>query len=52
MSKTFIGDILTKRECELPTLADCFPAHEHVLNTLKPHFEKLMGKSLDACPVT
>ncbi len=45
-------DILFKGMCALPTLKECYPAHDFILSTLKPHFEKLMGKQLNSCPVT
>lgn len=52
MSKTFIGDILSKESCELPTLVDCFPAHEFILRQLQPHFNNLLGVNNDYCPIT
>ncbi len=53
MTQTFAGDILHKGGCALPTLRECSPAHEFILNSLQPHFEKLLGQGqLDRCPVT
>lgn len=52
MTKAFASDILNYGHCDLPTLEDCFPAHSFILETLQPHFNKLMGKDLNYCPVT
>lgn len=52
MTKGFVMDILSKRRCELPTLEECFPAHEFILNSLQPHFQKLLQKEIHCCPVT
>lgn len=52
MAKAFAADILSKGNCELPTLQECFPAHDFILSALQPHFNKLLGKELDRCPVT
>jgi predicted dehydrogenase len=52
MSRAFIGDILATGTCELPTLADCAPAHKFVLSTLLPHFQRLQSSDLDVCPIT
>ena len=52
MSRAFIADILATGACELPTLADCAPAHRFILGELLPHFRRLMSPSLEACPVT
>jgi predicted dehydrogenase len=51
MTRMFAGDILGKGCCDLPTLSECFPAHAFILNSLQPHFEKLLGQS-KSCPVT
>lgn len=51
-SKTIASDILKKNTCELSTLQDCFPAHQYILETLLPHFNKLLGKQNNYCPVT
>jgi len=52
MSKAFVSDILRKGDCELPTLQDCFPAHEFILGQLVPHFNRLLGTNNDYCPIT
>lgn len=52
MTRVFAGDILSKGECELPTLVECYPAHRFILNELQPHFSKLMGAEVERCPVT
>jgi predicted dehydrogenase len=52
MSKAFVFDILTKGTCDLPTLKECFPAHEFILSQLLPHFNRLMGVNHDFCSVT
>lgn len=52
MSRAFIADILATGACELPTLADCAPAHRFILGELLPHFRRLISPSLEACPVT
>jgi predicted dehydrogenase len=52
MTKAFASDILKQGSCRLPTLQDCYPAHAFILTQLKPHFEKLMGVSVEHCPAT
>lgn len=52
MTKAFARDILATSQCALPTLAEAFPAHRYILGELKPHFERLLGRSLERCPVT
>ena len=52
MTKAFATDIMTLGRCELPTLGDCFPAHQFILSELLPHFNKLLGVEGDRCPVT
>lgn len=52
MTRQFVTDILRKNACELPTLAECYPAHKFILEELQPHFQKLMNTSDERCPVT
>lgn len=52
MTKSFATDILRKGTCDLPTLAQCYPAHEYILSELLPYFNKLLGKNHEFCPVT
>ena len=51
-SQILARDILVKGKCALPTLKECFPAHEFILKTLQPHFNRLLGVNRDYCPVT
>ena len=41
MTRTFASDILSKGRCDLPTLRECFPAHEFILKTLLVYFNRL-----------
>lgn len=52
MTKTFAMEILSTGRCELPTLEECWPAHEFILESLLPHFNRLLKKNDDVCPVT
>lgn len=52
MTRAFAMDILTNGRCELPTLEECAPAHEFILSELLPHFNRLLKKNDDICPVT
>lgn len=52
MTTAFATDILTKHSCLLPTLHECFPAHQYILTTLLPHFNALRGTDDTFCPVT
>lgn len=52
MTKTFVMDILQKGRCALPTLKECFPAHQFILGQLQRHFNELMHVHYDYCPVT
>jgi len=51
MTKKFASDILSSGSCELPTLEQCFPAHEFILSELQPHFNRLLKREAD-CPIT
>jgi predicted dehydrogenase len=51
MTRVFVRDILAKDQCELPTLEQCYPAHEFILKALQPRFTELLGMQ-DHCPVT
>lgn len=52
MTRDFATGILTREQCELPTLQECFTAHRIILETLRPHFNRILGKKTDECPVT
>jgi predicted dehydrogenase len=52
MTRAFAADILRLGHCELPTLEECFPAHQFILIELNPHFNRLLGTEGDRCPVT
>src|SRR5207249_4721251 len=52
MTRSLASDILIHSKCRLPTLSDCFPAHEFILTQVKPHFERLMGTAIERCPAT
>ncbi len=52
MSKVLISDILAKGKCLLPTLEDCYPAHQLILEALRPSFNALLKTQDLACPVT
>ena len=52
MTQAFAKDILDRGSCELPTLDQCFPAHRFILETLRPHFNRLLHVEAEACPVT
>lgn len=52
LTKAFVIDILLGGRCDLPTLEECFPAHEFILSQLLPHFNKLLKVNNNYCPVT
>ncbi len=52
MTKKFVMDIFNKRNCDLPTLWECFPAHQFILQELLPYFNQLLDVAHDYCPVT
>jgi len=52
MTRAFAADILDKKRCELPTLEECYPAHEFILSALMPHFNSLLQRDSESCPVT
>jgi len=51
MTRAIAAGILTTGRSELPTLAQAFPAHRFLFETLGPHFRKLLGTDSDCCPV-
>ncbi len=52
MTRGFVTDILASGACELPTLEQCFPAHQLILRSLRPYFNRMMGTDSEICPVT
>lgn len=52
MSRAIAVDILDSGRCELPTLEQCFSAHEFILSELLPHFNRLLGQDAERCPAT
>ncbi len=52
MTRAFAADILSSGRCRLPTLTECFAAHEFILEEVHPHFEKLLGTTVSRSPVT
>src|SRR3989338_8856352 len=42
MTKAFAADIHRKEECDLPTLEECYPAHEFIFEALTPVFKRLL----------
>ncbi|MFQ6026874.1 MAG: hypothetical protein ACE5Q6_05085 [Dehalococcoidia bacterium] len=52
MTRSFAADILQLGTCELPTLEECFPAHQYILNSLRPCFNQLLSTKDERCPVT
>lgn len=52
MTKTFVSDILSHGQCQLPTLEECFIGHEFILNALMDPFSRLLGRQVNVCPVT
>jgi hypothetical protein len=52
MTSEFASEILSTGTCKLPTLEECYPAHNFILGGLLPHFNQLLGSRVDACPVT
>lgn len=52
MTKEFASRILEEDNCELPTLRDCYPAHKFILRELLPHFNRLLNRQDNYCPIT
>lgn len=52
MTKAFASDILQSGRCRLPTLEECFPAHEFILKELLGHFNRLRHTKDNVCPIT
>ncbi len=52
MSRGFVTDILAHGCCQLPSLKQCFAAHDFILTELQPHFERLLGTPVSHSPVT
>ncbi len=52
MTGAFVEDILRTGRCALPTLEESYPAHRFVLDELRPHFNRLLGREAERCPVT
>jgi predicted dehydrogenase len=51
MTTAFVVDILATGRCALPTLAEAYPAHRFILDELRPHFARLLGRDVVRCPV-
>lgn len=52
MTADFARDIVSKGACALPTLAEAYPGHRFILESLLPHFNRLLGRDSDVCPIT
>lgn len=52
MTKGFIMDIASRGRCALPTLEESCVSHRFILGGLRPHFNRLLKKDLELCPVT
>ena len=52
MTKGFVIDILASGRCQLPTLRECFAAHEYILKEIAPHFQSALGPTFSHAPVT
>lgn len=52
MTTQFVKDILNGNPCHLPTLEECWPAHQFILSQLLPHFNRLLHKDDSVCPIT
>lgn len=51
MTQGFVREILMKGTCMLPTLEESLVSHRFILGELKPHFNRLMERESDLCPV-
>lgn len=52
MTTIFASGILVSGRCDLPTLEESLVAHRFILGELQPHFNRLMEREMDLCPVT
>jgi predicted dehydrogenase len=51
MTQGFAREILTRRACSLPTLEESAASHRFILGELAPHFDQLLERKSDLCPV-
>lgn len=51
-TQIFCEDIFSCRTCALPTLEECWPAHQYILTVLLPHFNQLLKVENQFCPAT
>jgi len=51
-TKVEAADLLAHGQCGLPTLSECFVAHRFILEVLQPHFNTLLARDMELCPVT
>ena len=51
MTGQFVRGILAGAGCPLPTLEESLISHRFVLEELRPHFNRLMERQSDLCPV-
>ncbi len=51
-TKEIADDILSSGICTLPTLEEALTSHRFILDGLRPHFGRLLGRPVDRCPVT
>lgn len=51
-TRIFCKDIFEKNACDLPTLQECWPAHQYILTELLPHFNQLLKTENEFCPAT
>ncbi len=51
MTQGFVREILAAGACGLPTLEESLISHRFILEGLRPHFNRLMEREGDLCPV-
>ena len=52
ITQVFALDILSTGSCALPTLRESLVSHRFILEELQPHFNRLLNRESDRCPVT
>ena len=46
------GPLLIQKKCDLTTFDECIPYHTSMLNSFIDHFQLVMGKKINHCPIT
>lgn len=52
LTHLWVDDILTRGSCDLPTYSESMPLHLELIRIFTNHLQQVIGKEVEACPIT